>query len=1350
MGFGELFSSHLGVAAKAKASLIGGMSGWLTATLATVQAAAPVMREAVYTHLWRVVDSEKTLVPVTEATMIAVLRQQLSCDKVRQQRCTPASTSRFCSCGGIPGEATPTKILVDEPIPRCPNGRNLCRHGPHCERHGGDLNATVQVERDVLVEAPICPHCQGTGIIPRSEPMAHIRRCWRAQRKTYARPTSPLHEWILEEGGSVGRWRQRCFQWSCHPTHRYTDGELVDQSEWMAAAQILFDNEHCRIYYPRTESWRNPDHLDGGNGAYADWHRLPPSKYHCSQVFSWWHRQNTPGYEEPLDTLADFVKPRMGACSLPIARESRVAPYVWAGSVPEGDFNHFLECCNGLQSSMEEFLELFYDCAAHFDGELEFSLDASERPSRVSGKLGGVQVLLTTPSVCIPENLVSNITEDDFDSLEDEEEDSHIPPFFRDNGLSALYANLVLKHATLDLVMTAPHPDREEVEDQLDHLENKQGGEIITTPAFVKMLKEKRKEVRGNEFVSGSEGRLVRSSDLTLDKRDVFLSNSILENLKKAGIVKSFVGKDPKLTKVCVDMTNQQEIVRYPSKEMCSDTSGVYTGQVFTVLNRPQFKELNKLAEAGWKEAKSVCLNLHIRSYVPVHTPLYVFCVIMWGHSSDAETASLCGAGCYLGDQEAAVLELPLVCSHLGNSLEDFEAYQRSLVLSSVFFGKAGLSGGQPVFGITAVEFTEYMPTSYGGITHERDSWQAMLRNHQGKDKGRFIAGFNVVDALERDKEEPIQMPHLELEPVPRHRPVVRTFTGEGKQPLDKSRSMRIQSFAAFRGGSIPVGRRVDNTAEAIKYELGRASTSELGTSLKGRLDEQSNIRSNDGDFVFVHTIDLPNAVTVGTVLAKIDILEKIKTTHSAVCAEWVQMGYMDRNLKLISHLAPSQFCGVAIWYVFDAYGHIPSDITTTIELDMVRNLSPHIHVLREPTSAVWTIDFHRYCGQSLNFAGRGFCNPYLWVIAATSAQLPWSAPVVYRLEALVTGERYVQGLATEGVLEYPISPKHLRDLDLTLTPRTMAVGTQATTNFPLSFATKQVSASKRVSYSYAAGLLSHFLGVGGILHFKVQCTSSAFVSSRLRVALWGAQITMIQLCQMPHVDVDVGVTASLKIQSPFYATANLGDSDAAFWVTPMSSPMAPEAIESALEYYIQILGIEADTPLCRAINYKQAFGWFTLVRRSTTNKEIALKIPSRIANIEYKEAEVINHVNAFSIMCATTGMQWGSPFALHLDSHMTQADDQKICESHSAGITTEHIGDIKMCGVLATSQVIPFEIGSFAGPVTSGGTPFESENWIRVWSKHWDWFTSLSVSIEVLEGFRFYGRSAGPMTIPS
>ncbi|AUD08128.1 polyprotein 2 [Red clover nepovirus A] len=1350
MGFEELFSSDLGHSAQLKATLCGGLASFLRKTITTVQAAGPEIRKIAYSALWGEIDSVKELTPLTERMLADQLKADLLCTRVRTQKCNPVTTSRFCSCGGVQKEPSMALVDVIVDVDICPPGRNLCRNGTHCTRHGG--LGQFSERRIIPIEEPVCPHCSGTGILPRSAPYEYLQKNYELQTKTFARPSSPLHEWVLEEG-SASRFIRRCqeWKWKSRDCLGLEDENPVDVSTWMAAAQILFDNTDARVYYPGT----NYMVLNGGSKGYDDWCRLPPSKEMCDRLFDWWHRKNTPGYTTPERTLVDFIKPRMGKCYLPIEKEKHILPYEWSGRVPCGDFTVFGQCVDGLMSSMEEFLDVFYDCAAQFDGYLEFYLDASERPSHIEGKLGGVQVLFKTPAVCSPAKLLPEIGESDFDALESDVHDSHIPALFRDNGLSALYSNLVLNAAKVQPVLRA-HPDREEIEDQKDHLENKQGGEVFSTPSFIRMLKAKKKEVRGKEFKNGSEGRLVRSADLELSKNDVFIANTLMESLRAKNIVRTFMGNDPRLSKTCVDLTNKAEIVKYPSRELTSTAEGVLTAQVFTVLNRPQYQELNKLAERGWKEAKSVCLNLHIRSYLPVHSPVYAFCVIMWGHSSNADLASLCGAYCYLGDQEASVLELPLLCSHIGNSVDDFQAYERSLVLSTCFYGLSGIKAGQQMFGITAVEFTEYLPSSFGGITHERDSWHALLRKHQGKEKSRFISGFNVVDVLEAGKERGMKFPDFKLEPVDLTQPIVRNF-GEEKQPLlNKSSSLKVGTFERFRAGNISIGRQLDNRVDAIEYELGRASTSRVG-DLRSEIDgverrlNTFNLKSL-GDFAFSARIKYPKAVSVGTVLSKIDLFASITGTNSRVCAEWLEMGYIDRNLRFISHLSAGPFLGAAVWFVFDAFGHMPTNVSTTIELESVRHLCPHVQILKDSTTDTWVLDFHRSCGQSLSFSGTGFLKPTLWVISASSAQLECSADVTFVLEAYATGDRMVKGLATDSVLTYPIGPESLSDLDMVLSPTQLALGTHAATALPLTLAEKSVTTSGIETYSYAMGILSHFLGVGGTVRFSVHSTSSKFVSCKLRIIIWGTTPTIAQTGQMPHCDIIEGGSGELKIQSPFYSTANFGSEGAQFWVIPLSSPMAPAKVESKFEFYIRIHGIDSQPDLCKQINYKQRFGWF-MVKPEGTDREFQMFVPSRVSNLVIKGVDCTNFVNAFAIMCATTGMHWGKCI-VHFTwawKHDIEASKMKGNLSFGTGMGTKdvHHGETRIFSIYDNSYSIPFEFGSFAGPVTSGGKPFEAENWIKIHTTSWNWIHSIMASIEVLPGFKFYGRSAGPMLKP-
>ena len=162
-----------------------------------------------------------------------------------------------------------------------------------------------------------------------------------------------------------------------------------------------------------------------------------------------------------------------------------------------------------------------------------------------------------------------------------------------------------------------------------------------------------------------------------------------------------------------------------------------------------------------------------------------------------------------------------------------------------------------------------------------------------------------------------------------------------------------------------------------------------------------------------------------------------------------------------------------------------------------------------------------------------------------------------------------MRGLATDSVLTYPIGPESLSDLDMVLSPMQLALGTDAATTLSLALARKSITTSGIETYSYAMGILSHFLGVGGTVRFSVHSTSSKFVSCKLRIAIWGTIPTIAQTSQMPHCDIVEGGSGELKIQSPFYSTANFGSEGAQFWIIPLSSPMAPEKVESKVRIFI-------------------------------------------------------------------------------------------------------------------------------------------------------------------------------------
>nr|WEY36561.1 structural polyprotein [Horse nettle virus A] len=1344
MGFAELFAGPLGVLAHAKARCQGALrAGPYGDLFASLAAATPAMVEEFYNSAWSIVDSERSLKPLTKDIFLDII-EPMRCTERCSMAHGPLPTRRFCSCGGVEPATEVVQVEREYALPDCPKGRNFCqKRRSQCCRHGGtgkEIFSEIEERRQ-----PPCTRCGGSGII-NSTALDKCREAYLATKKTWDMPSVPLCDDVLHEGTVLWKKHTNQCRAYCHPEY-----EWCTASEWMQAAQIVKDCLYRRSGISLTRGPPSARNTKFFTAELWDW--IPALKTEVGKIFSAYHQIHTPGYEEPSDLMDAFVKRRLGEPIHEIVKYV-VTPASPRFSIPEGDFTNFLGAVESLQSQMEEFLDVFYDCASSFNGCLELSLDDSGKPYLCEGQLAGVQVCIKTPRVS-HEPLRENHVENQHSSSCG----SHL------DYLAGLYANLYLRNADSVQPVLMAHQDQEECEDQLDHLDNKQGGELFSTPSFIRMLKDKRKEVRGKEFVDGSENRLIRSLDLELDKKDVFLSHSILENLKQSGIVRRFGRKDPKLTKICVDLKDDQEIIKYPSKSLQQTRDGILTAQVFTVLNRPEYNKLNKLSEAGWKEAKAVCINLHIRSYVPVHTPLYAFCVIMWGHSSNAELASLCGAYVYLGDQEASMLSLPLLCGYIGNSLQDYDAYQRSLVLSTVFFGPTGLRAGQPVFGITSVEFTEYMPSSYGGITHERDSWNAMLRNHQGKDKGRYIAGFNVVDAIESQKEKAISFPDFDLAAVPSSQPTVREFGVDyEKQPhINKSQSLRVGTFSRFSAGNIPVQSKKTLDSEAITSQLGQASVlREVGSAdptlqnvqcgtmrIKGGLNCAASQCSGE-NFLAVELVKMPSELKQGTILAKVNILDSIAANPTETYNRWLRQGYMDTDVMMVSHLASNVYSGLAIYYAFDGYGAMPADITTEVNMDQLRQFPCFIQVLSDASTNVHILDFGKLIGHTLFAGSKGFANPIIYVVVGTQCNFPTSTNGYFDLEFYSTGLKKERGFAHDAVLEYPISPNSLSDLGLTLLPQRVVLGSAAVCNFPFNWARSTKSVTQ--TYSYAAALLTHFLGVGGTVHLKLYVVSSVFVTCKLRVAMWNSIPDATILPIIPHVDIEARTQdLDLQIQDPFVCSSVFGDTGAQIVVAPLCTPFAPEKVESSFEFIICVKGITVETKLCKTINYTERFAWFMMEVKDAKNMT-SLLIPARCVDLKHPAADFTHYRNAFTIMCAATGMH-GGDVILHFHWSMTgggkKASDMVGQVSISAGMgpgAYMYRGEIKYFNMLQDYASMPIKFGTFAGPAPAVASTHEHLNWINFWvSDDWQYLKSLYVTIEVLPGFRFYGRSAGP-----
>nr|UXX34630.1 polyprotein 2 [Cycas necrotic stunt virus] len=1217
----------------------------------------------------------------------------------------------YCKCGGVapPMELQVIPRRVD--FPDCPKGRNLCTD--RCIRHGG--KGFSEYEERKWVPGPTCKKCGGSGIEQVAEEVLHLHSAARRAKAYQNALKVDVPDEILLYAKYY--WDAQCrLTGGMHAMPGLTtfDAWLQALARCALAPECYFRNNH------RFSGSGAHDEKFGGPTSY----RYLPTCTHCVQLVNTWYiAKFKPHLEEETEWWKDLVKPRMGnpVHEIEPNRNSKCAESHRIPPPLNGDeFASFLYACQCAKLAFDieraECQDNFFDALDSLEEDFYDADSTMLKRDLLSSDARTVKRAVLLRKKRCP-------TRKSIFSMRGQPQIT-----FSAGDLTSCLEQILGSLPTMKM-------DREETEDQQDHLENKQGGDLLTTPQFIEILKNKKREVRKKEFVDSTQGRLLRANDFILSKHDVFLANSVLDGLRKSKLIQRFAGKCATSTKITVDLTNKEEVVRYGPKELASEGFR----QTFNVLNRPEFNALNKLAEAGWKEAKSVVLNLHIRSYLPQQMNAYAFCVIMWGHTSDAQEAALSGSYVYLGDGEATMLQLPLLCEYIGQNLQDFEAYKRSLVLSTVFPEFSGIADGKAMFGITSIEFTEYLPTSHAGITHERDSWDAMLRSHS-EEKRRFLAGFNVVDTIEKGNGKGFSFPDFNLKAVPRHQAVVRTFEDQDVTPiLAKSKSMRVKTFGSFRAGNIPINYLGATTSTGC---MPRHSISEnIGCSV-GDMKSAEN-------FVFTQLITMPTASMKGSILAGVDILANARATMSGFYMRWLQKGYVDTNLKLVCHLPRAPFAGISFFVLIDGTGYLAKDAPTSFNEEEILSYPLHLVTTADVSSYEFVLDWHRYIGQVPFAEENAFLRPTLFLVACVSSTLALSTKVEFYLEAQSVGEELPRTLAPSPVLSYPFKNTYLEDLDLFLPPKRLTLGERETTIIPLSFA-KAKKSGDAVLYSHAAARLAHFQGIGGILHGVVYLVGSQLVASKLRISMWSKEQHIQHQAMNVYVDTDTGVAFDLPIKDAFYASSVYGDSGAIIQITCLCSPMSPNAIKAPFDMIFKIKGFTPDAPMCRTINFTQRFGWFA-VEPTTATGAIKIKIWPVSNHLESDEMKVTGYTNAFLQMCQTSTMHFGSViihFSWTLFGGTTNAATAGGVVTIAEGFGPEEEnfrGHCRNFSIYEGKATVPLELGTFAGPTPLKKLDFKYRNWVRFTTPKGKNISSIFCAIEVLPGFSFYGRTGSP-----
>ena len=866
---------------------------------------------------------------------------------------------------------------------------------------------------------------------------------------------------------------------------------------------------------------------------------------------------------------------------------------------------------------------------------------------------------------------------------------------------------------------------------EADVVESFDVSKLPTTASFLRQVRDKKKTTgSGKVLAFGGDSKMSQAEEKEFRKSDIFSHLSFGDKLASNRWFRRWINPDGHYSEPLSEMTISSQCLRFPGLELNGDPKAQ-----FVTLTRPLEKTIRRVLENGWVEYRAAACSLKVTSHVALGTNVRAVFIFQQANSTDPLESALSSAVVDLSKQRGAMLTLPMINLSLSYASIDFEAWRMLLQLQVTIVGGKGLREGVPILSIACVEFGELVPNTFTGITHERDSWNAILAHGDPERPTRFQSTLNVVETLEKDCTEDFDAlngitinPPLCLE-----NKVVRTFDSKAKvvSRIPRSLSTRL-TFREVGSGNCDAGVKP------------RMSVSESGIAM-GIDDVETTVCFNK--------VTIPAEQKIGTILSIFDVMNDARSFNNRLYSKWLLQGYMDANLEVHWAGALNSFTGTSYYIACDAYERIPAD-TEVLNKDVFTQLPGWLVVTRDATTFSHVFNVREIVGHNFYVGKSSVAKLRFVVISASDSQLELSAASFATLIVhAVAVDMACDQFETESYLEYPIQGSSLAQLNWYMPVETMTAGELGNKSYGLSLGAPINNGEKAV-YSHQAALLNHFLGYGGTVHAKIIITSSAFVNVCFNVYCYHTVASQAVQLQIPHTIAWSGKDFSFKIMSPFYSVPSRGNNQSFIHLWPLSGVEAPKEHASNVDLYLFIKGIDVDMRLTRAIDYSNTFAWFSVraQQRLIVSTPLSFKLTNYFGDFTLSTTglTVKNYKNPFSFLCAASGMHYGK-VKVHFEFNLTHSVTLGNLRGRSI-ITTgagdegeaQH-GNIRQYNMLDNHAVIPFEFSSFAGPTPSAdlGT---FNNWIIFNSNSWAQFESLAVSVEVLPGFRFYGKTCSPL----
>nr|WMM35424.1 polyprotein [Mirobolan latent ringspot virus] len=771
---------------------------------------------------------------------------------------------------------------------------------------------------------------------------------------------------------------------------------------------------------------------------------------------------------------------------------------------------------------------------------------------------------------------------------------------------------------------------------------------------------------------------------------------------------------------------------------------------IYTRLPTFSEAELRKLKDkAEMSNTEVVALDMAIQSHVPQGTPMVAFSTIMDGRTDDPHVAAQCGSYFDLGRGRCQALSLPLVNFNLNDLFKRLGNDDPELYLATYFNDTQGYRAGELVFTYGSSELLEHKPDAYTNKSLCKDSWDDILKRNVLKGN-RIVKGFNVIDTISQDFDQ--EIPEF----------------GEVNFITKPSSSvMPTKAFTAKGIKENTMGRPLQRTCSMARVPFGRVPTRNL-TSFGGigvqvqRTDigvTPSNMQApRMSDFhsereygvVITKTLEVPKDAKKGTHLGSIDLYQEARIQRKLAYRQCLLTGLTDPKILIRVNSPINPFCGLTIGIVADYFSRVDpvGKLAGKLPPLLGNSMPQYLHCVGQSGFSEFLLDTTQELGHSLYMVNRGIATPmfhfYLYEDNAVTAAEKWQITV----EILLRQIDEVEEAVDSPILTVPYNVNNTFLVQKRyLGPASFKLGLSnpiLTSSIGLADL-ETYSGTKQCLGMYAA-MTRLLQGTGGRINGTIRKLGSSFVSGSMRMLFWfgPAYPTLEDSSNYPHLDfiLEGEKPFSLEIRAPM-ARAPLRGRDGKMVFYLLGGPLAAKGVSSDLSFSIYIEGISEAVVPSHVQYMDQDVVWAQVEGLFPDSGHIF--VPNHICDWKPSDVTVIMRENPISAIFGACGF-----FKGRVSMTIQWVANGKLADTGSAVWVGKCFGTSRSHDILETytsNVYIPgscsfeLDVGDFTGCNIPGGTG-NSLQFIKIWVEKGSNVGHFRISIRLLPGFAFYGRS--------